>query len=134
MQAVAKEFDRFYRKAGRLPEEGNERETYQRQLSTVAGKNAYNAYDASSPQSTDLVPNGTVVRIQIDMALSALQIPEYETKASRWCKLAQPGTITIIHNTENFYLIWGAGVDGQPISTEDRKKPFLISRDLGDVN
>jgi hypothetical protein len=128
MQAVAIRFDQYHRKAGRLPEDGNEREIYQQKLSALAGENAYDL-DTATAKSSEAERSGTPVRIQSDISLSILQLSDYEMKASQMCKVTRPGTITIIHNTESSYLIWGAGIDGQPIYTEDRKKAFLISHD-----
>jgi hypothetical protein len=124
MEAVARELNHYHKQFGRLPEEGNEREFCEKKLSVAAGKNAY------APILNEGEAADTAINIQTDMNLSAVRIPDFESKKLKWSKPVKPGTITVIHNTENFYLVWGAGIDGMPILSENQRKIFLIAHDF----
>ena len=68
----------------------------------------------------------TNVKIKVDLALSAILSESYRRAApSSW--RAEPGTITVFHNTEDYYLIWGAGLDGKPLTREGTDTPLLIT-------
>lgn len=126
MEAVARELNHYHKQFGRLPEEGDERELCEKKLSVAAGKNAY------APISNEGEAADTAINIQTDMNLSTVRIPDFESKKHKWSKPVTPGTITVIHNTENFYLVWGAGIDGMPIFTENQRKIFLIAHDFAE--
>ena len=71
----------------------------------------------------------TCVRIVVDASLSNSQIDfKRSTPPDDW--LAMPGTITIIHNTENLFAVWGAGVDGRPIKDRDSARYTIFAREI----
>jgi hypothetical protein len=43
---------------------------------------------------------------------------------------AQCGTIGILHNTENAFLVWAAGCDGKPIPDSTTGSAHVIFKDL----
>lgn len=79
---------------------------------------------APPPAPVQVTP--TAVKIKVDLSLSALQRPLYNREAAeKW--RAPAGTITILHNTERFFLIWGAGIDGSPLKLPEQSTPLLLS-------
>lgn len=45
---------------------------------------------------------------------------------------AVPGTISILHNSENSFALWSAGIDGSPIKDGTTNSAHVLFRDLSD--
>lgn len=79
-----------------------------------------------APPPTPVQVTPTAVKIRVDLSLSSLQLPLYNREAmEKW--RAPAGTITILHNTERFFLIWGASIDGSPVKLPEQSGPLLLS-------
>jgi len=65
------------------------------------------------------------VRIILDTGLNDDQVRQLEIQAPPLWR-AQPGTITVINNGEDRYLIWGAGADRQSIRDEALGRNRLV--------
>ena len=82
-------------------------------------------YIKMTPPATPTQKVPTVVKIKVDLALSQFQMRNYLNLApDTWSEPA--GTITIIHNTEKFFLIWGSGVDGKPLKAPGQTGPLML--------
>jgi hypothetical protein len=83
-------------------------------------------YIKMAPPVTPVLSAPTAVKIKVDLALSQLQLQNYVHEApAAWHEPA--GTISIVHNTERFFLVWGAGVDGKPLKAPGQSRPFLLT-------
>ncbi|HEY9787187.1 MAG TPA: hypothetical protein V6D17_17490 [Candidatus Obscuribacterales bacterium] len=69
------------------------------------------------------------IRVFSDVAVSPASIEHFRRFPPKDWKFPA-GTITIIHNTENQFVIWCAGFDGLPIREKGKDRILLIARDL----
>jgi hypothetical protein len=136
MAAAALEFNDYREQHGSFPEEGDETRSLETKLSVSAGENVYHINEAevsAAAASIDRIGHSgkgaCAVRILVDLSLSPLRVAQYkQNPPSSW--IAAPGTITIIHNTEKAYIVWGAGNDGRPIKQGNQSELVLVTGSL----
>jgi hypothetical protein len=139
MQVVAWAFKKNRVTTGSFPEQGYATAVLERKLHHVAGTNPYFDFPfrtvANDPQfnakynSNQCNSNEIAVLIHVDLGLSSMRLAQFKTAVpDDW--IAMPGTITIIHNTENLFLVWGAGVDGRPIKDKATNEYAIIGCEL----
>ncbi len=139
MQTIASEFKKYRAANGQFPEQGSMTDALEQKLRVIAGVNPYADFPfstaADDPQfaavhgEPNVDPQDIDVKINVDLGLSNMGIEQFRTSVpDNW--LAMPGTITIIHNTENLFIVWGAGVDGRPIHDGASGNYAVISSDF----
>jgi hypothetical protein len=65
------------------------------------------------------------IQLNFDPSLSEQQVQNWRTDPpDEW--QAAPGTITAISNNQNLFVIWGAGIDGQPIKDPTTKRVIMV--------
>lgn len=97
---------------------------------TLVQRNPYQAEEILDNQikaSIQQFPNDhATISISTDLSLSEGRIAQIEhTVPQSW--RAFPGSIGITHNTEDMFLIWGAGIQGTPIKDEKTGIPRMIA-------
>ncbi len=65
------------------------------------------------------------VKLEFNPSLSAQMVRDWQAEAPlEW--QTSPGTITAISNSEDLFVIWGAGANGKPIKSPDGTTKFYI--------
>ena len=133
MQMVANGMEHFYVRNGHYPEPGPEQERLLRLLTKQAKGNPYDpkVYDAATTQKI-----GEIEKIKVLFLVDGLMDREFAKQARTtfppsW--KADPGTIVVISNGSNKFMVWGAGADRQPIKDEATGKMRTIFRDSRDL-
>lgn len=130
MQLVASQLSLFVTRNGRFPEPGPESTAVSRNLGHSLVDNPYFS-DAMlalnlSSNGTRCDPAGTGIRIEVDLGLCPNSAHQLSQNGLPDSFKASPGTITIIHNTEDTLLVWGAGIDGKPIRNPKSGLPYVV--------
>lgn len=154
MVTVSSWLDQYLTWNHRWPEVGDETAWAQEQLNQqvpnnpytrdkvqlIAGLDADPSYVSADDDPTDpdpsprLTPSGDVpgtaanlnhVILKIDTSLTALDVQQYLWDPPlEWT--APPGTITVISNFRDMFVIWGAGADGKPLRDMATNKVKLL--------
>jgi hypothetical protein len=139
MQRVADRFKSDRLRFGSFPEDGQENKNLVEKLEDLAGANPYFGFPentaaddptfAAEHAQPGCDKEHVCVRILADASLSTSRIAaSRKPPPQRW--QAMPGTITIIHNTENLFALWGAGIDGKPIRDKTSGECSIISAEF----
>jgi hypothetical protein len=139
MELVAGQFKKYRLRAGSFPEPGHPTENLSRRLEQLAGTNPFASFpvrtaadesDFAAKHSTEgCTKENICVCIRSDANLSNFQINSLRGSVPEdW--QAMPGTITVIHNTENLFALWGAGVDGKPIRDKTNSQYLIVSIEI----
>ena len=139
MELLAAHFKKYRLSTGAFPEAGRPSQALSSHLGQLAGKNPFAQFPvATAADNPDFaaahgLPDFNQERIQVhivaDASLSNSRLEALQTKVpDEWQEL--PGTITIIHNTENLFAIWGAGVDGKPIKDSKNRRYVIIIAEI----
>lgn len=131
MRYTANRFNRYYAKFGHLPNPGVQQDNFKRSILSHFNFNPYHpkvvesTYDAPLPEEAK-----SHLTISQEPMLTLETIRSYKKAPPQDWK-AEPGSIFVITNGENIYVIWGAGADRTPISDiENGTGLRIIYRDL----
>jgi hypothetical protein len=77
---------------------------------------------------SDQAANFKRVKLVMDPSLTEIEIQEWERNPpDEWS--ADPGTVTVISNQQNLYVVWGAGYNGKPLRNPlSRVTDLIIGR------
>jgi hypothetical protein len=139
IELVAVQFKKTRLHAGSFPEPGLPTHNLARRLEQFAGANPFASFPVrTAADDSDFVARHgkegcsketICVHILSDASLSNFQINTLRGAVPEdW--LAMPGAITIIHNTENLFAVWGAGVDGKPIRDKTNSQYLIVSVEI----
>jgi hypothetical protein len=139
IELVAAQFKNYRLHSGSFPEPGHPAQALASKLERLAGSNPFASFPVrtAADDSEFAAKHGTAsctkenicVHIFLDASLSNFQINTLRATApADW--LAMPGTITIIHNTENLFAVWGAGVDGKPIRDKTNTQYSILCEEI----
>ena len=132
MEAVSSAVEKYHKEHGRLPQSEPENEELEKSLAALATKNPYLDDEMLAQQLAieERHPNQTITyRITTDLGLSQSWATQLvKTPPESWT--APPGTVSIVHNTSDFVLIWSSGADGRPIKEDSTGTARTILRQL----
>jgi len=113
MQHVAQRLEHFHRLNHHFPEAGPECDRF---LAGLDGERANNPYfqDPLLKSAIADCPATTKYELRSDLGLTEFTVATRLNLILNDCH-SQCGTIGILHNTENSFLVWAAGCDGRPI-------------------
>lgn len=128
MQTAADHLQKYRSLHHRFPEPGSELDRF------IAGMDARapNPYKANQLLAQDLpesCPRQIEYRVSTELGLST-QFVLAASKQPPKSWQAAPGTITIIHNTENMIVVWAAGVNGLPIIDSTTGNARIVQKTL----
>lgn len=119
---------KFRLKEGHFPEPGLEQEQFLSLLQNGAlNRNPYSATGVKSQSENKACP----VRFLMSAGLNDSKRCQWEKSVPLDWK-AEPGTVTVIMDSHNFVLLWGAGAERNPIRNDKSNKYALVWRDLSD--
>lgn len=127
MQVIAEWFAYQKETHGRFPEAGIDQEKteqfYRRYLRN-------NPYSATAVQTRAEAGRSCVVRFESNPLMSRKTIEAWELAPPPTWR-AEPGTITVITNTENLVAVWAAGADRTPLmDARTHKVRFAIAEQV----
>ena len=130
MQVIAEWFAYQKETHGRFPEVGVDQEKaeqfYRRYLRN-------NPYSATSVQTRAEAGRPCVVRFECNPLMSRKMIEAWELAPPQTWR-AEPGTITVITNSENLVAVWAAGADRTPLmDARTHKVRFAIAEQLQSI-
>jgi hypothetical protein len=128
MTKVATRFAEICRKLRRFPNDYQEYVEVRDVLQKIVPVNPYSKSDVLAKQLAQLSPNtfgkAQSVAILADSGLDAERI-DHLRQAPDESWLAYPGSIGILHNRKNLFIVWGAGIDGKPLKDKDGQVRLL---------
>jgi hypothetical protein len=118
MQQAGEAFAGFCRKRG-FPRSTRELASIENELYTIANTNPY-AKDPLLAQEveTHFPQARTQVSIDTDVGLSNAYINQLAQHTPELWH-AVPGSLIIVHNDRDLFLIWAAGIDGKPLKDKN---------------
>lgn len=115
---------RFKNEHNHLPEQGSEQDDAIIELEAYLNPNPYSQTGIMASRERRACP----LRFITDLTLDRKKFGQWENAVpDNW--VADPGSLTIISNTIDFFLIWGAGADHQPLRSPETKKYRLVFHD-----
>lgn len=113
----------FKKENGHLPELGSEQNNALADLATYLNPNPYSQTGIMTANERRICP----LKFSVNLTLDKKTSEQWECAApDSW--LAEPGSLAVISNTQDFFLIWGAGADRQPLHDTQSKKYRLVFR------
>lgn len=130
MEMVANGMENFYAKKGHFPEPGLEQDRLRRALAKVATNNPYNPkiYNADTNEQ---LSKGEPIKIVflVDGALSEEFVQDAQKTAPKsWT--TDPGTIVVITNGVDRFVVWGASADRLPIKQIGTGSTRVVFREV----
>ena len=123
MEMIAEWFAMHKEQHGHFPEIGADQEKADQFFKRVLKRNPFSATSVKSKQEAE---RHCIVRYECGSQLNTKLIQQWETSPPSLWK-AEPGTITVMTNSENLLLIWAAGADHLPlVDPRNRKTRFLV--------
>ena len=130
MEMIANGMENFHAKYGHFPEPGEEQDKLRRALAKVATNNPYDPkiYNADTNEQ---LSKGEPIKIVflVDGALTESFIKDTEKTAPKsWS--TDPGTIVVITNGVDKFVVWGASADRLPIKEIGTGNTRVVYREV----
>lgn len=126
MKLVSLKLDQYYFRHGHFPRTSQEEATFKRILAKYIIANPY------APQQIDVANNEQLksdapftIHFLMDAGLNPQSLKEWVKKPSPTWQ-ADPGTIFVISNGENYYALWAASADRLPVRDFERNNKLKV--------
>lgn len=133
IETVAETLREFAQSQGHFPDTGDDIAGMALELSAVLPKNPYRATEApKAPANVDLLdsyeqPEASRAQIVFDPSLNESIVDKLSMHPySTWT--AKPGTVVAVTNGYDLCLVWGAGMDEQPMRGDGGRVRLAVLR------
>lgn len=133
METVADAFMRFAKARRRFPDDGKEALELADRMARLLPDNPYftdaNLAQCIKQEGMEGAANQPSVTIVQDLRLSFTQFDELKfAPPSAWH--GNPGSIYVIHNAEDTFIVWGASANGMPVKNADSGTVQILMRHI----